>query len=279
MAGAPERIVASDNPAVMAQAGIIVVAVKSGDTAAMANLIKDHAADDAVIVSLQNGVGNVALLREMLPGRQILGGMVPFNVVTHSDGIVHRATSGALVVERDAADTASHFAVPGLSITATDDIVGVQWGKLLLNLSNALNALSNLPLHTQLQQRAWRRLYADQMAEGLAVMRAAGIRPVSTTSIPAEWTPRLLRLPDGLFAVLLKYVMKIDANARSSMWEDLERRRTTEIDYLQGIVVELATRYQIPTPLCRRVMLLIKEAEASNSGSPGLSAQQVRGLA
>jgi len=272
-----EQVTVSDDPAVMADARIILVTVKSGDTAAMAGAIRQHAAADAVIVSLQNGIGNIALLRERLPDHRVLGGMVSFNVVTRDDGTVHRATSGALVIARDEADTASQLAAPHLPVAATDDIEGVQWGKLLLNLSNALNALSGLPLRTQLQQRAWRRLYADQMSEGLATLRAAGIEPVSTTRIPARWTPCLLRLPDSLFAVLLDRVMKIDAEARSSMWEDLQRGRPTEIDYLQGVIVERAARYRLPTPLCERIARLVKAAESAGRGSPGLSAQQVRG--
>ena len=75
----------------------------------------------------------------------------------------------------------------------------MQWGKLLVNLNNALNALSGLPLRQQLAQRAWRRLFADQIAEGLAAISAEGIKPVSSTPIPAGWTPHLLRLPDAIF--------------------------------------------------------------------------------
>ena len=50
----------------------------------------------------------------------------------------------------------------------------MQWGKLLVNLNNALNALADVPLRRQLAQRAWRRLFADQMAEGLAVLQGRG---------------------------------------------------------------------------------------------------------
>ena len=103
---------------------------------------------------------------------------------------------------------------------ATGNIAGVQWGKLLVNLNNALSALSGLPLRQQLAQRAWRSLFADQMAEGLMAIRAEGIRPVSSTPVPANWTPHLLRLPDAVFAALLGGTMKIDPEARSSMWED-----------------------------------------------------------
>ena len=69
---------------------------------------------------------------------------------------------------------------------ATRDIAGVQWGKLLVNLNNAINALSGLPLREQLAQRGWRRLFADQIAEGLMAVRAEGIRPVSSTPVPAR---------------------------------------------------------------------------------------------
>ena len=61
---------------------------------------------DAVIVSLQNGVGNAALLREQLPGRRVLGGMVPFNVIALGEGRFHRATSGDIVIEQDDGATA-----------------------------------------------------------------------------------------------------------------------------------------------------------------------------
>ena len=57
-------------------------------------------------------------------------------------------------------------------------------GQALLNLNNALNALADLPLRRQLSARLWRRLFADQVAEGLAAIRAEGIKPVSTTPIP-----------------------------------------------------------------------------------------------
>jgi 2-dehydropantoate 2-reductase len=145
---------------------------------------------------------------------------------------------------------------------ATDNIAGVQWGKLLLNLNNAINALADLPLRQQLKQRAWRMLFADQMAEGLAAIKAAGITPVSSTPIPASWTPHLLRLPDAVFGVL--------------MWEDLQRGRRTEIDYLQGVITAIADRHGLHVPLSRRIVTLIRSAEASGKGSPKLTPEQIR---
>jgi 2-dehydropantoate 2-reductase len=206
----------------------------------------------------------------------VLGGMVPYNVIALGNGRFHRATSGDIVIERDAAQTAEALSVPGLMVRATDDIDGVQWGKLLLNLNNALNALADLPLRRQLALRPWRRLFADQIAEALAVMRAEGIRAVPPTPIPFAWLASLLRLPDPVFEVLLGRTMKIDPEARSSMWEDLQRGRRTEIDYLQGVITAIAARRGLEAPLSQRIIDLIRQAEREGRGSPGLRAERVR---
>jgi len=273
---AANRFALSEDPSIVGDAAVVLVAVKSADTADMADVIARHARSDAVIVSLQNGVGNTAVLRNRLPGRRVLGGMVPFNVIALGSGRFHRATSGDIVIEKDEARTAETLSVPGLTMRATDNIDGVQWGKLLLNLNNALNALADLPLRRQLAQRPWRTLFADQVAEGLAAIRAEGIRPVSPTPIPLSWLPALLRLPDPIFEALLGRTMKIDPEARSSMWEDLQRGRRTEIDYLQGVITGIAERRGLDAPLSRRIVALIRKAELEAKGSPGLTPEQIR---
>jgi 2-dehydropantoate 2-reductase len=266
----------SDDPSIFRDAGAVLVTVKSTDTADIAGLIARHAPPDAVVVSLQNGVGNVSVLRDRLPGRRVLAGMVPFNVIALGEGRFHRATSGDILIEQDEAGTAAQLSVPHLTMRPTGDIAGVQWGKLLLNLNNALNALSNLPLREQLAQRPWRALFADQMAEALAAMKAEGIKPVASTPVPPALTPHLLRLPDAVFRLLLGGTMKIDPEARSSMWEDLQRGRRTEIDYLQGVIMQIAERRGLKVPLSARIVALIKHAEAEGKGSPGLTPEQIR---
>ena len=273
---AANQFALSENPSVISDAAVVLVTVKSADTIAMADVIARHASPDVVIVSLQNGVGNTAMLRNRLPGRRVLGGMVPFNVIALGDGRFHRATSGNIVIEQDEALPAEKLSVAGLTIRATDNIEGVQWGKLVLNLNNALNALADLPLRRQLAQRPWRQLFADQMAEGLAAIRAEGIKPVSPTPIPLAWMPRLLRLPNAIFEPMLGRTMKIDPEARSSMWEDLKHGRRTEIDYLQGVITAIAERRGLEAPLSRRIVELIRQAEREAKGSPGLTPAQIR---
>ncbi|PIT04055.1 2-dehydropantoate 2-reductase [Bradyrhizobium nitroreducens] len=272
------QLALSEDPAILHSAGIVLVTVKSADTAGVADQIAQHAPEDAVVVSLQNGIGNVAVLRERLGNRRVLAGMVPFNVIAMGEGRFHRSTSGDIHIGEDAENTAGALSVAGLSVRASGDITGVQWGKLIINLNNALSALSDMPLAAQLANRDWRRLFADQMAEGLAALKAAGITPVSATPIPMNWSPTLLRLPDAIFNAILGRTMKIDPEARSSMWQDLKQGRKTEIDYLQGAVIALAEQNRVDVPLMRRIVALIREAEAAGNGPPRLTPQQIRGV-
>ena len=101
---ASQQITLSDDPKILADASAVLVTVKSVDTAEIADAIARHVPQDAVIVSLQNGIANVPVLRDRLPGRTVLAAMVPFNVVAAGEGRFHRSTSGDIVIERDAAD-------------------------------------------------------------------------------------------------------------------------------------------------------------------------------
>lgn len=264
----------TEHPAALGRAALILVAVKSTDTASMADLIAQHASLSATIVSLQNGVDNVGLLRRRLPNHTVLAGMVGFNAVSMGQAHVHQATSGEIVLERDTADTAAKLAVPGLAVRISDNMPGVQWGKLLLNLNNAINALSNLPLRDQLSQRPWRVILAAQIAEALGAMQAAGVAPV-TSPLPAAMLPFVLRLPDPVFRVIAGRMLKIDPQARSSMWEDLQLRRKTEIDHLQGVIVRLAAQHGRSAPLSERITALVKSAETAKQGPPGLLPAQI----
>lgn len=261
---------AAIDPAVLATADLILVTVKGGATEEMARLIAGHAPAAATVVSLQNGISNADRLRARLPGHRVLAGMVSFNVLHQGQGRFHRGTSGPLIVDSGHEAVLDALRVPHLQVEAASDMPAVQWGKLLLNLNNALNALSGRPLRDQLLDRRWRRVLAAQQEEALAVLQVAGITAWSMGPIPARQLPRLLRLPTPLFRLLARSAVKIDPLARSSMWEDLERRRTTEVGDLQGAVVTLAERVGRDVPITRRVLLAVREAEQAALGSPGL---------
>ena len=165
------------------------------------------------------------------------------------------------MAQASAPSLAPLFAGTALPLVERADLAPVQYGKLLINLNNALNALSGIPLKAQLENRDWRALMARQMEEGLAVLRAEGIDPEAATPIPSKWMPRLLRLPTPLFKMVARQTFKIDPEARSSMAEDFDRGRKTEVEALQGAIIALADKHGIAVPLNRSVRDAVREVE------------------
>lgn len=265
-------VMSEDPQSALDGADLVLVCVKSGATGDMAAHIAAFA-PNAQVISLQNGVANAVALRTALPRADVRASVVPFNVVAKGPASFHRASSGDILVE---AGPLPDLNSPHLVWTPHADIVAVQWGKLLINLGNAINALSDLPLLTQLQDRAWRRLIADQMAEALRILRVAGIKPAKSTAAPPALIPHILRLPTPLFRLIAAQMLTIDAEARSSMWEDLTRGRVTEVDALQGAILALAAHHGRQAPLNARMRALIKRAEAAGNGPPGLGPSDIR---
>ena len=127
----------------------------------------------------------------------------------------------------------------------------------------------------RLADRRWRLLLAAQIDEALAVLKSAHIRAAGVEGVPPRAIPLILRLPDWLFRRVARRMLAIDPQARSSMWEDLLRGRTTEIDYLQGAILALADRTGVAAPMTQRIAHLIKDAENARAGSPGLQPSDV----
>jgi len=272
----------SDPEFALAAAQVLLVTVKSGATAEMARLIARYAPANAIVASLQNGVGNVdALAAHLGAERTIVAGMVPFNVVqSRRQGQAphfHRATSGTMLIGAGVVGLRDTLDVVGAAVSEHANMTEVLWGKLILNLNNPLNALAGIPLAAELADRRWRLLLATQIDEALAVLKATGIRPGIVEGVPPWVVPRILRLPDWLFRLVARRMLAIDPQARSSMWEDLIRGRITEVDYLQGAILALAKRIGVATPMTERIVRLIKEAEKARTGSPGLHPSEIGG--
>ncbi|WP_239113231.1 2-dehydropantoate 2-reductase [Shimia biformata] len=265
-------------PDCLKHADIILVTVKASGTRTMAHLIAAHAPKDAIVISLQNGLTAVDILREELPDFDVRAGIVPFSVSYMGGGHFHRCSSGDILIEKGKDAMARHLSVLDLTFHERKEISALQWGKLLMNLNNALNALSNLPLREELSKLSWRKLLADQIAEALAVLKAHGITPRMPGSewLPARFVPFILRLPTPIYSRIARAVLEIDPHARSSMWDDLELGRPTEIDELQGRIVAMGQERGVNTVLNARVAALIVRAGEAGVGSPGLSAKAIR---
>ncbi|KUJ67794.1 2-dehydropantoate 2-reductase [Streptomyces albus subsp. albus] len=261
----PGALRLASTPEAVAGADFVLVTVKSAATADAARQLLPHLAPGAVVVSFQNGVRNPAVIRSVLGDRPVVAGMVPFNVLPTGPGTYHQGSGGALMVDDQpvAAPLVAALTAAGLPVRARSDMREVQHAKLLMNLNNAVNGLSGLTLREELGQRAFRRCLALCQTEALAAYRAEGIRPARLGALPTALMPRLLRLPDGAFRRLAVSVLAMDAEARSSTWDDLRRGRPTEMDSLQGEIVAMAARHGLPAPVCARLVELVREAESA----------------
>lgn len=262
---------------VLHDADLILVCVKSKDTQAMAQSIVVSGNQQATIFSLQNGMGNTDTLKTSLPNHTILPVMVPYNVVYQNEGHYHCGTEGILYCQnhpkaqalKQLADAAQ------LGFELKHDMLNIMWGKLLLNLNNPVNALSGVPLKQQLETRGYRRIYSQCLKEGLAVLKAASIKPGQVAAVPVTVIPYILSLPDFLFKRVAHKMLAIDPDARSSMWEDLQNHRPVEVDYISGEIVNLGKRVNIPTPMNERLIHLVKQAQDAGNGSPNLTPEQM----
>ena len=265
---------------------IVLVCVKSGQTDEVAQQLKrvlgeGAAGAPAVVVSLQNGMGNPARLRAHISGAQqrVLGGVVGFNVVTEGGGRFRKTTTGLIAVEESGGDIEKalygNLRTAGFDVLVSDDIAGVQWSKLVMNLNNAVSALTDAPTVQLIFEERYRKIVGAVMAEAIAVFKAAGVKPKKLGPLPPSLFPLLLSLPTPLVKVLARAQIQIDPEARSSMWEDLQRRRLTEVDELNGEIVRLAAKAQTTAPLSARIVELVHAAEQRALGSPKMSAEQL----
>lgn len=258
-------------PEALGEAQVIVLTVKSGDTEAAAAEIAAHGTPGATVISFQNGVSNVDVLERGLGGRfEVSRGMVPYNVAYLGEGRFHKGVAGDLYAEQRAGVRALADAVRGgpATLRIADDMLGLAWGKLLINLNNAVNALSGRTLRDELKRRDYRRVFAASLREGLELLKRADIEPITVGPISLQVLPRIINSPDWIFNNVFISRWKIDAKARSSMADDLASGRKTEIDYLNGELVRLADRLQRTAPINRAIVDLVRKAEAGAEPLP-----------
>ena len=246
---------------------LVLLTVKSGATASAAAELAAVVEAGTLVLSMQNGVYNAQVARSAAPTLRVLPGMVPYNVAEVGPGCFHRGTTGQLAAQDDPElrEWAPLFERAGLPLALYPDLRAVQWGKLLLNLNNPVNALSGLPLRAQLLERGYRRCLAALIDEARHVLRSADIEPARVAAVSPGMLVRLLRLPTPMFKLVAARMLRIDPKARSSMADDLQLGRPTEIDALCGAVVELAAEHDVDAPLNRRMVELVKSAPGALS--------------
>jgi 2-dehydropantoate 2-reductase len=190
--------------------------------------------------------------------------MVPYNVAALGHGRFHKGVAGDLLAEDvpPLRALAERIGDGPARLRVSSDMPAIAWGKLLINLNNAVNALSGRTLLEQLKARDYRRVVAASIMEALGLLEAAGIEPAKIGPVPPRLLPHVIASPDFIFNNLFLKIQKIDSKARSSMADDLKAGRPTEIDYLNGEVVRLAARLGREAPVNAAIVSLVRQAEA-----------------
>jgi 2-dehydropantoate 2-reductase len=254
---------ADDATALEGPFDLILVTVKPYDTAQIADAIASRLAPGGFVVSLQNGLGNIEALAARFGIDRVLGGRVIFGAEMPSPGAAHvtvfadpiaigpdpaqQSTTDAL--RRAAKQIAAIIDAAGVPTIAVDDIMPVIWTKLLYNVAlNPLGALFAMSYGELTADRDLRQIVDDVIEEAYAVSRRLGVKlPFANADAYRDhFHGRLI---------------PATASHRPTMLNDLRRRGRTDIDALNGKIVELGDKLGIQVAANRTLTRMIHAAE------------------
>ena len=248
------RVSATTDAAELPPCELAIVATKSMHTGA-AVAAAAHALAGGAVCSVQNGLGNEEAIAEHVP-RVIRGTTFPAGRIVEP-GHVHWDVKGDTTIGPFEPSPASLAEVErladactraGMPTAAVADARGPQWRKVVFNAAtNPVGALTGLTHGRVCEDPALRRLVSALVDEGKAVAAAQGI------VLDAD--------PEELIDYAARPEVAYDHKA--SMLQDVEARRQTEIDYLNGGIVRFGREHGVATPLNEAVTALIKGLEAS----------------
>jgi 2-dehydropantoate 2-reductase len=252
VADVPVRAV--DDVGLAGSAELVLVMVKAQHTPSAAAGLRPLLGPKTVVLTLQNGLGAAQVLAERLDSRRLLVGVTAQGATLLGPGEVRHGGSGESLLGpycRAGADPGSVAQVltrAGLPARAVEDPWPAVWRKLAVNCGinpvAALTGLLNGQISGILDAEA---VLADAVREAATVARVAGVD---------------LGDPGDLVRTVLE-VARATGKNRASMGQDVDARRPTEIDFINGAVVREGERLGVPTPVNRTLTRLIKTLEST----------------
>ena len=227
-------------------ADVVLFCVKSSDTETAGRLMQPYLRPDALVMCLQNGVDNADRLRAVLPRHTVSAAVVYVATEMAGPGHVKHHGRGDLVVEPSAvaAGAVQALVAAGVPTEVSDNVRGALWAKLVLNCAyNAVSAIAQLPYGKTVAGVGVQGVMRDVVAECLAVAKADGVQV--TGDVSAAVTNLAGSMP----------------SQSSSTAQDLARGKPTEIDYLNGFIVQRGAALGIATPVNRVLWALVKLLE------------------
>ena len=236
---------ASTEVAAVAGAAVVLVCVKSGDSAATAEMMAPYLAPETLVVSLQNGVENSDIMASLL-GRPVLPAVVYVATEMAGPGHVLHHGRGELVIGDlpQSAQLAADFIAAGVPVQIDSNVIGALWAKLIVNCAyNALSAITQQPYGELVRVAGVPELMQQVVTECLHVAQADGIH------VPGDVSQAVVN------------IAKTMAGQYSSTAQDVRSGKPNEIDYLNGYVVRRAQARQLAAPINQTLLTLVKLIE------------------
>ena len=239
-------------------ADLLIVLVKSFHTAEAMHSALGLLGPETVVLSLQNGLGHVDILAGIVGGERVLAGKTYAGGTQLAPGYVEAGTRGKRTLIGEPAGglsarataIAGAFSAAGLDTTVSDNIMGVAWDKLLINVATgALSAITRLTYGGLYSVPEVEACALAAVAEAMAVARASGVT-LRIDSPAQAWHMASAGLP---------YEFK------ASMLQSLEKGSVTEVDYINGAVVRQGALCGVPTPVNQTLVAAIKGIEKNLS--------------
>lgn len=232
---------------------MVLICVKSNKTGDVAKGLKDKIPEKTLFATLQNGLGNVETLKEILGDNKIIGGVTSEGATSLGIGKIRHAGTGSTIFgpEKDFGksleELASAFNKSGFSTTSSDNVDDLIWGKLIVNVGiNALTAITGLKNGRLPEYEGSLSIMKQAVAEAVAVSKAKKIN---------------LAFDDPFQKVL--EVCKNTAGNIASMLQDVLNKRPTEVDYINGAICKEGQKTGIPTPVNQILTDLIRTIQES----------------
>lgn len=246
-------IKATSDPAIVGIVDLAIVFVKSTITDLAIAQNKAVIGENTIVLTLQNGLGNIEKLKTVVRDSQIIAGTTSHGANLLGPGRIKHAGHGATVIgELDGTISERINRIADLfksakldPVSVSDNVMGLIWDKLLVNTGiNPLTAITGLKNGEILDYPELESLAVAAVEEGMKVAEAHGIK---------------LETPDAVEHY--KEVSRVTGENTSSMLTDVNNKRRTEIDNISGAIVRYGQKYGIATPVNSLLTRLVQIKE------------------
>ncbi len=253
----------------------LVICVKSAALAGLLESLPEQLPSGCRVVSTLNGISALRQIRHRWPGAEIIPLSIMMNIQLL--GPLHAAltTRAEVVVGGGATDFQAQLQGSGLhaKLASGDEAV---WGKLLINLANAVCALCHATFEDLFRNTELRQIYVGVLDEATAAMNAAGVQWKLPLLVPYSIYRWMLLYAGPLPWWFAKYRNGVRSGAYPSMVSDIEAGRVTEVRELNGEIARMGKAHNIATPINTRLMQLIESSGASPRMSPSQLKQKLK---